>query len=78
MKDVLTPSADGAAEPDRSAEPSLVFSSKRRVPHIRQTESSECGLACIAMLLSYYGHETSLGSFATALRCRPVGQRSLR
>ncbi|MCF5936210.1 cysteine peptidase family C39 domain-containing protein, partial [Xanthomonas perforans] len=61
MKDVLTPSADGAAEPDRSAEPSLVFSSKRRVPHIRQTESSECGLACIAMLLSYYGHETSLG-----------------
>ncbi|PKV21035.1 cysteine peptidase family C39 domain-containing protein, partial [Xanthomonas prunicola] len=61
MKDVLTPSANGDAETDRSAEPSLVFSSKRRVPHIRQTESSECGLACIAMLLSYYGHETSLG-----------------
>ncbi|CEM58839.1 peptidase domain-containing ABC transporter [Xanthomonas campestris pv. campestris] len=61
MRDVLTPSANGDAETDRSAEPSLVFSSKRRVPHIRQTESSECGLACIAMLLSYYGHETSLG-----------------
>lgn len=32
----------------------------RKVPVILQTESSECGLACIAMIAGYYGYESDL------------------
>jgi len=32
----------------------------RAVPLILQNEASECGLACIAMIASYYGHHISL------------------
>src|SRR3954467_15399570 len=35
-------------------------SMKKRVTYIEQMEHSECGLACIAMILSYYQHHTSL------------------
>lgn len=35
-----------------------LFSS--RFPTILQTESTECGLACVAMLANYYGHNVSL------------------
>ncbi|MDX7931150.1 peptidase domain-containing ABC transporter [Acinetobacter baumannii] len=38
----------------------LTFSLKRKVPIILQAEASECGLACIAMILGYYGHNTNL------------------
>ncbi|ENU1658385.1 peptidase domain-containing ABC transporter [Acinetobacter baumannii] len=34
----------------------LVFTFRSKVPVILQTESSECGLACLAMISSYYGH----------------------
>lgn len=34
--------------------------SRRAVPLILQTEASECGLACIAMIASYHGHFISL------------------
>lgn len=34
----------------------LVFTFRSNVPVILQTESSECGLACLAMISSYYGH----------------------
>lgn len=33
----------------------LNFSYSRKVPRILQTESSECGLACLAMVAGYYG-----------------------
>jgi len=32
----------------------------RRLPMLLQTEAAECGLACIAMIASYLGHETDL------------------
>lgn len=32
----------------------------KRVPFIEQMEDSECGIACIAMILGYYGHYVSL------------------
>ncbi|EBA4960072.1 hypothetical protein BFL81_21985, partial [Salmonella enterica] len=32
----------------------------RRVPVVHQTESSECGLACLAMVCSYYGKSIDL------------------
>ncbi|MGJ8526066.1 Toxin RTX-I translocation ATP-binding protein [Halomonadaceae bacterium LMG 33818] len=33
---------------------------RHRVPIIHQTETTECGLACLAMVSSYYGHSVDL------------------
>jgi ATP-binding cassette, subfamily B, bacterial CvaB/MchF/RaxB len=33
-----------------------------RLTLVRQTEAAECGIACLAMLASYYGHRTDLGT----------------
>src|SRR5262249_55695347 len=33
---------------------------KRRVPVVRQMSLVECGAACLAMILSYYGHKTTI------------------
>lgn len=33
-----------------------------RLPEIRQAAASECGLACLAMVASYYGRQTDLGT----------------
>ncbi|ACA88066.1 peptidase domain-containing ABC transporter [Shewanella woodyi] len=44
--------------------PSLIdrinFSGGNQLPVIQQTESAECGLACMAMIASYYGHNTDM------------------
>lgn len=40
----------------------LNFSGRRVLPVIRQTEATECGLACLAMVASYHGHRTDLNS----------------
>jgi len=37
-----------------------IIEHKRSVPYIRQLEKSECGLTCLAMVLSYYHHEVEL------------------
>jgi ATP-binding cassette subfamily B protein RaxB len=38
----------------------LRFGWGKRLPVFQQTEATECGLACLAMLASYHGHETDL------------------
>ena len=38
----------------------LNFSLKRKVPVILQHESAECGLACLAMIVNYYGKSISI------------------
>jgi len=38
----------------------LNFSGTHRLPVIYQTESAECGLACLAMIASFHGYETDL------------------
>jgi ATP-binding cassette subfamily B protein RaxB len=40
----------------------LNFSGRRFLPVIRQTEATECGLACVAMVASYHGHRTDMNS----------------
>jgi ATP-binding cassette, subfamily B, bacterial CvaB/MchF/RaxB len=40
----------------------LNFSSRARLPLILQTEAAECGLACLAMIASYYGHRVDLNT----------------
>jgi ATP-binding cassette, subfamily B, bacterial CvaB/MchF/RaxB len=40
----------------------LNFSGLRQLPVIRQTEATECGLACLAMISSYHGHRIDLNT----------------
>lgn len=47
---------------EKNAAHLLSFKAKKRVPVILQTEMAECGLACLAMISSYYGHEFDLTS----------------
>ncbi|WCM25915.1 peptidase domain-containing ABC transporter [Sphingomonas sp. QA11] len=44
----------------------LALARRGRTPMIHQDEASECGLACLAMIASHYGHEVDL----LALRAR--------
>ena len=38
----------------------LNFTWSRRLPVVLQTEVAECGIACLAMILSFHGHRTDL------------------
>ena len=40
----------------------LNFSSRGHLPVMQQTEAAECGLACLAMISSYYGHRIDLNT----------------
>lgn len=40
----------------------MIFTHQRKLSFIRQSEASECGLACINMLASYYGKAVSIQS----------------
>jgi ATP-binding cassette, subfamily B, bacterial CvaB/MchF/RaxB len=40
----------------------LNFSGRARLPVILQTELAECGLACLAMIAAFYGHEFDLNT----------------
>jgi ATP-binding cassette subfamily B protein RaxB len=40
----------------------LSFWRSKRLPVILQTEAAECGLACVAMVASYWGHRIDLSS----------------
>ena len=44
------------------------------LPMIYQTEAAECGLACLAMVASYYGHRIDL---STLRRRHPVSLRGV-
>src|SRR6476619_5935229 len=45
-----------------------------RLPIILQTEASECGLACLAMIAAYHGHQIDLG---TLRRRHPVSLKGV-
>ena len=40
---------------------------RRSVPLILQSEAPECGIACMAMIASYYGHRTDLSAMRVRL-----------
>jgi len=40
--------------------PELNFSGRRRLPMIQSAEAAECGLACMAMIARYHGHDIDL------------------
>jgi ATP-binding cassette, subfamily B, bacterial CvaB/MchF/RaxB len=39
-----------------------LFPSRRQLPVIQQAEAAECGLACLAMIARYHGHEIDIGT----------------
>ncbi|WP_052262758.1 peptidase domain-containing ABC transporter [Chromobacterium violaceum] len=43
-------------------QPLLSFWQRKRLPLLLQTESAECGLACLAMVASYWGHGIDLAN----------------
>src|SRR5215475_7104101 len=46
-----------------SSTPAISFLEKiwrRRVPYLSQMSIAECGLACLAMILTYHGHKTTI------------------
>ena len=51
-----------------------VIRGSRRVPTLLQTEQSDCGVACVAMIASYYGRNDSLRELRNAVGCRQRGQ----
>ncbi|MBM7046171.1 peptidase domain-containing ABC transporter [Rhizobium lusitanum] len=68
--------------------PSLNFGFQNRLPVILQTEVAECGLACLAMVATYHGHQIDIAAFrrrfATSMKglslmelARLAGQLSL-
>jgi ATP-binding cassette subfamily B protein RaxB len=50
------------------------FSSRRRLPLVLQTEATECGLACLAMVAGYHGHRVDLN---TLRRRHPVSLKGV-
>jgi ATP-binding cassette subfamily B protein RaxB len=52
----------------------LNFGGRARLPLIRQTEATECGLACLAMVASYHGHRLDL---TTLRRRHPVSLKGV-
>ena len=52
----------------------LTLSGRVRLPVLRQTEVAECGLACLAMVLSYHGREFDLN---TLRRQFPISMKGM-
>src|SRR5262249_59201772 len=50
------------------------FTLSGRLPAILQTEATECGVACLAMIAGYHGHAIDLG---TLRRRHPVSLKGV-
>ncbi|MDY6983716.1 MAG: peptidase domain-containing ABC transporter [Pseudomonadota bacterium] len=49
------------------------FVSRRRLPVILQAEQSECGLACLAMVLNFHGHRIDINTLRARLGASQQG-----
>lgn len=47
---------------EHSVKPQLSFWNTKRLPVLLQTEAAECGLACLCMIASFWGHRIDLAS----------------
>lgn len=56
---------DPPASPNLSRVRGSSFKHRRRVPVFTQMAATECGAACLAMLLTYYGYQTSVSEVST-------------
>ena len=48
---------------------------RRRLPLIRQSETAECGLACLAMVAGYHGYDVDLNTLRRKFPLSPRGVR---
>ncbi len=57
----------------------MTFLPRRRVKAIRQAEAAECGLAALAMIANYWGHDFDLGSLRRrfGVSSRGIGLKTL-
>ena len=55
----------------------LNFSGRRQLPLVLASEAAECGLACIAMMARYYGHDVDLNGLRQRFAL-PLSGMSLR
>jgi ATP-binding cassette subfamily B protein RaxB len=57
----------------------MTFLPRRRVRAIRQAEAAECGLAALAMIANYWGHEFDLGALRRrfGVSSRGIGLKTL-
>lgn len=46
---------------------------RSRVPHVQQLEAADCGAACLAMVLGYWGHEVTLARVRDVLAVTGAG-----
>ena len=53
----------------------LSFTFSKNVPLILQSEASECGIACLAMITNYYGNDISLREFRQAMPASSEGAK---
>lgn len=69
--------ADGTRQapkgpPSRGYRAALQFGWRRTLPMMLQTEAAECGVACLAMVANYHGHDVDLAGlrrrFSTSLK----------
>lgn len=67
--------ADGSTQSRAKAggyRAALQFSWRRALPMMQQTEAAECGVACLAMIASFHGHDVDLAGlrrrFSTSLK----------
>lgn len=70
-------SRPGRGHPEMSAFSTLRLGLRRRVPLVFQTEASECGLACLTMLLGHYGTQTDLAMMRARHGPAPQGMTLL-
>ncbi|MBK9071517.1 MAG: peptidase domain-containing ABC transporter [Myxococcales bacterium] len=74
MSEPAAPFLEGDNENDiRAALQQLAYDRrKRRIPFIQQLESADCGAACLAMVVNYFGNAVTLddvrGKFVTSAR----------
>ena len=51
----------------------LQFGFGRKLPMVQQTETAECGTACLAMISSYYGHHVDMAQMRAKLQASIKG-----
>ena len=78
-----TPPSDAAAAPPSLAErfPALrglkLRGHKKRIPHLQQTAATDCGPACLAMVLAYHGKSVPLDDIRTSMGFSRLGTDAL-
>ena len=72
MADGTRQAQASAPGPGRGYRAALQFGWRRKLPMMLQNEAAECGVACLAMLASYHGHDVDLAGlrrrFPTSLK----------